>query len=128
MASSRSFPYIHAPFVNSVLSSRSVYSPTRTLLAIISGVDEGIVQGILWESLPLTRVFIKESLALAAFLTYYCSSQAGGPLWCLNTGAVFSIPVEGQPLLQVTVRFLGVSVQVGRKERSALSLVATKKK
>ena len=47
MASSGSFPYLHAPFVNGVLSTRSVYSPERTLLAIISGVNEGIVQGIL---------------------------------------------------------------------------------
>ena len=95
MSSSESFPFLHASFVNDVLSSRSVYSPERTLLDIISGVDEGIVQGILWESLPLTRVFIKERLALAAFLTCCCSSQAGGPLWRLNSGAMFSIPVEG---------------------------------
>ena len=48
MASSGIFPYLHAPFVNVMLPSRSVYSPENTLLAVISGVDEGIVQGIPW--------------------------------------------------------------------------------
>ena len=46
MASSGSFPYLHAPFVNGVLSSCSVYSPERTLLALISGVNKGIFHGI----------------------------------------------------------------------------------
>ena len=49
--------------------------------------------------MPLIRVFIKKRLALVAFLTYYFSSQAGGPLWHLNTRDVFSIPIEGQPLI-----------------------------
>ena len=88
----RSFPYLQAPFGNGVLSSRSVFSLERTLQAIISGVDEGIVQGIPWESMPLTRVFIKERLALAAFLTCYFSPQADGPLSRLNSGAGLSIP------------------------------------
>ena len=48
MASSGIFPYLHAPFVNVMLPSRSVYSLENTLLAVISGVDEGIVQGIPW--------------------------------------------------------------------------------
>ena len=43
MSSSVSFPYLQAPFVSGVLSSSSVFSLERTLLAIISGVDEGIV-------------------------------------------------------------------------------------
>ena len=43
MASFGSFPYLHAPFVNVVLPSHSVYPPEKTLLAVISGVDEGIV-------------------------------------------------------------------------------------
>ena len=38
-------------------------------------------------------------MALAAFLTCYCSSQVDGPLWRLNSGTVFSIPFEGQPFI-----------------------------
>ena len=59
MSSSVSFPYLHAPFVSGVLSSRSVFSLERTLLDIISGVGKSILQEILWESMPLTRVFVK---------------------------------------------------------------------
>ena len=98
MSSFGSFPYLH-PFGNGVLSSRFVFSLERTLLDIISGVDKGILQGILWESLPLTRVFFKERLALATFFTCYCSPQAGGPLWHLNSGTGLIIPIEGQPFI-----------------------------
>ena len=42
------------------------------------------------------QVFIKERLALAAFLTCYCSPQVSGPLSRLNSSAGLSIPIEGQ--------------------------------
>ena len=76
-----------------------MFSPERILLDIISGVDEGIIQGIPWESLPLTRVFIKERLALATFFACYYSPKADDPLWHLNSGARLINPVEGQSFI-----------------------------
>ena len=74
MSSPRSLPHPHSPLGNG--SVHYVISPERILLDVITGVDEGIMQEIPWESLPLTRVFVKERLALAAFFTCLCSSQA----------------------------------------------------
>ena len=126
MSSSEGFPYLH-PFGNGVLSSRSAFSSERTLLAIISGIHEGIVQGILWESLPLTRVFIKERLALSAFLTCYCSPQADGPLWRLNSGAGLNIPVEGQSFITGNNSIFGCNCS-GWKEGAVGTLSCRSKK
>ena len=125
-SSSESFPYLH-PFGNGVLSSRSVFSSERTMLAIISGVDEGIVQGIPWESLPLTRVFIKERLALATFLTYYFSPQASVPLWHLNSGVGLSIPIDGHSFIASTNLIFGCNCS-GWKEGAVDTLSCSSKK
>ena len=127
MSSSVSFPYLQAPFVSGVLSSRSVFSLERTLQAIISGVDEGIVQGIPWESLPVTRVFIKERLALAAFLTCYCSPQVDGPLSRLNSSAGLNIPVEGQSFKAGNNSIFGCNCS-GWKEGAVGTLSCSSKK
>ena len=60
---------------------------------VISGIDEGVLQEISWESLPLCRVFIKERLALSTFFSYHCSPHASGPLWHLSSGLGLSLPV-----------------------------------
>ena len=59
MSSPRSLPHPQPPFGNGVHFVCYVISSERILLDIISGVDEGILQEIPWESLPLTRVFVK---------------------------------------------------------------------
>ena len=58
MSSLRSLPHPHSPLGN----ARSVFyviSLERILLDVIARVDEGILQKIPWESLLLTRVFVK---------------------------------------------------------------------
>ena len=81
MASSRSLFYLPAPFNSPNLSHSYAVCSGKALLVVISGVDEGYAQGIPWESLPLIRGFVKERLALAAFLNCICSSRAIGPSW-----------------------------------------------
>ena len=63
MSSPRSLPHPHFTLSNG--SVRYVISLERILLDVIAGVDEGILDEIPWETLPLTRVFVKERLALA---------------------------------------------------------------
>ena len=61
---------------------------------IVVGVEEGRLQGIPWQSLPLIRAFVKERLALAAFSVFHCSSgeslarngSLNRVLGCLCTG------------------------------------------
>ena len=64
------------------------------LLTVVAGVEEGRLQGIPWQSLPLIRAFVKERLALAAFSICHCSSgeslarngSLNRVLGCLCTG------------------------------------------
>ena len=60
------------------------------MLVVILGVDEGYAQEIPWESLPLIRAFIKERLALVAFLNCICSSRVVGPSWNSVSGSATS--------------------------------------
>ena len=68
----------------------------RILLDVIAGVDEGILQEIPWETLSLTRVFVKEMLDLAAFSTCLCSTQAGVSLWFSNLGSGIILSIDNQ--------------------------------
>ena len=72
MSYPRSLPHPHFTLGNG--SVRYVISPERILLDVIAGVDEGVLQEIPWETVPLTRVFVKERLALAAFSTCLCTT------------------------------------------------------
>ena len=67
MASSRSF-CPSTPFDSHNLIHSQASCLEEALLVVISGFDEGFDQGIPWETLPLIRRFVKERLALAAFL------------------------------------------------------------
>ena len=96
MSSPGSLPHPHSPLGNGVHSVRYVISLERILLDFISGVDEGILQEILWESLPLTRVFVKERLALTAFFTCFCSSQASVSIWFSNFGSGLRLYIDDQ--------------------------------
>ena len=92
MSSPRSLPLPHSPLGNGFV--RYVISPESIMLDVITGVDEGILQEIPWESLPLTRVFVKERLALTAFFTCLCSTQAGVSLWFSNLGFGLSLSID----------------------------------
>ena len=73
----------------------------EALLAIISGFDEGFAQGIPWETLPLIRSFVKERLALAAFLNCLCSSRSiVGTLRRSTSGLATNEILSGQPLFE----------------------------
>jgi len=86
MDSFKSHSYAAAPRNNGLNLARSVFLLERTLLNVISGVGEGYLTEIPWESLPFYRAFMKERLALAAFFSCHCSPSDGGPLWRLNSG------------------------------------------
>ena len=88
-------------------SIRYVISLERILLDIITGVDEGILQEILWESLPLTRFFVKERLDLTTFLTCFYSPHFGDPLWCSNSSSRLSLPVDDQFFIAGSKSVLG---------------------
>ena len=107
MSSPRSLPHPHSPLGNGVHSVRYVISLKRILLDIITGVDEGILQEIPWESLPLTRVFVNERLALAAFFTCLCSTQAGVSLWFSNSGSGLSLSIDDQSFIAGNNSILG---------------------
>ena len=66
---------------------------------VIAGVNEGILQEISWETLPLTRVFVKERLALATFSTCLCSTQAGVSLWFSNLGSRLSLSIDDRSFI-----------------------------
>ena len=53
---------------------------------VISGVGEGYLTEIPWESLTFCRAFMKERLALAVLFSCHCSPSNSGPLWHLNSG------------------------------------------
>ena len=57
MSSPRILPHPHFTLGNG--SVRYVISLERILLDVIAGVDEGVLQEISWETLPLTKVFVK---------------------------------------------------------------------
>ena len=59
MASFRLHSYAAAPRNNGMNLARSVFSLERTLLNVISGVGEGYLIEILWESLHFCRAFVK---------------------------------------------------------------------
>ena len=99
MSSPRSLPHPHSPLGNGVHSVRYVISPERILLDIIIGVDEGILQEITWESLPLTRVFVKERLALTTFFNCLCSTHARVSLWFSNSSFGLSVSIDDQSFL-----------------------------
>ena len=127
MSSPRSLPHPHSPYGNDVHSVRYVISSERILLDIITGVDEGILQEIPWESLPLTRVFVKERLALAAFFTYLCSTHAGVSLWFLNSGSGLSLSIDDQSFIVGNNSILGCNCS-GWKEGAVGTLSCRNKK
>ena len=93
MASLRLHSHSATSWNNGLILACSILSPERTLLNVISGVDDGFLQDIPWESLPFCRLFVKERFTLVAFFSCHCSSQDSGPLWCLNSGLGLSFPV-----------------------------------
>ena len=101
MSSSQSLLYPPAPFDSlNLIHSHAIYSE-EALLAIIFGVDEGSAQGISWDSLPLIRSFVKERLALAAFLNCICSSRSVvGPSWRSALGPATSDFLSGHSLFE----------------------------
>ena len=89
MSSPRSDMPIHsAP----VLGSGS-HEATHILLNVVAGIGEGWLQGIPWQELPLTRSFVKERLALAAFSTCHCSSLS--TLWSSGLGSGITLTHSG---------------------------------
>ena len=75
MSSPQSHPHPHFSLGHD--SVCYVISLEKILLDVIAGVDEGWLQEIPWETLPLTRVFVKEIQALATFSTCLCTTHSG---------------------------------------------------
>ena len=92
MSSPRSRPHPHFTLGHGYV--RYVISPKKIPLDVIAGVNEGWLQEIPWETLPLNRVFVKERLYLAAFSTCLCSTQAGVSLWFSNLGSGLSLSID----------------------------------
>ena len=112
-----SSPYssMQAHFTPSLGSVYHEVSPERVLLNVIAGVGEGWLQDIPWEALPLTRSFVKERLALAAFSTCSCSSLSGSSLWYSNPDSGSSLPPEAHTVNAERSTILGCHCS-GRKE------------
>ena len=59
MASLRLHSYPSSPWNSGLTLARSAFLLERTLLNVITGIDEGVLQAIPWESLPFCRSFVK---------------------------------------------------------------------
>ena len=126
MSSSQNLPHPQVSLNSGLIFARSAFSLERSLLDVITGVDEGVLQEIPWESLPLTRVFVKERLPLTAFFSCFCSPHAGGPLWRLNFGFGLSLPVDDQFFIAGSNSVLGCNCP-GWKE-GAVSILSCRSK
>ena len=105
MSSPQILPHPHFTLNNG--SVRYAISLERILLDVIAGVEEGVLQEIPWETLPLTRVFVKERLALTVFSTCLCTTQTGVSLWFSNIGSRLSLSIDDQSFIAGSNSILG---------------------
>ena len=98
---------LQAHFSPSLGSIYHEIPPKHILLDVIAGVGEGWLLKIPWEALPVTRTFVKERLALAAFSSCSCSTLTGSSLWCSNIDSGSSPPSESQSLTVEKSMILG---------------------
>ena len=105
MSSPQSRPHPH--FALGHGSFRYVISPENILLDVIAEVNEGWLQDIPWETLPLTKVFVKERLALSTFSTCLCTTHSGTSLGFSNIGSRLSLSIDDQSFIAENNSILG---------------------
>ena len=67
----------------------------RILQEVVTGIEGGRLHDIPWKALPLTRSFVKERLALAAFSICHCNYSSA--LWPVGTGSGINTTLFGSP-------------------------------
>ena len=82
---------LHKPLHSKVMYSLSVldqfgsHDKLRILQEVVTGIERGQLHGIPWQALPLTRSFVKERLAFAAFSNCHCIFTSA--LWLRGSGS-----------------------------------------